>query len=266
MIILSRSLFALLLVSIFATTCCADTLYQRSMTLFTAKAAKANRQNYRFVVMGDSRDGEVTFKKALKLARSLQPLFILHGGDYSPRGGEAETARFLSVVKETVPDVPLFVVMGNHEDSAVFTREIGPLDFTVQSNRLGLAVVAVDDSEYILKPAELAYLRSHLAAAPATRFVAMHVPPATADWNWHAFREGAGELKAILARDKVQGAFFSHVHLYAREKLGGVPAIITGGAGAPLVTGGFPGDPVYHIVLVQVKNGQVSIEKVPIRE
>ncbi|HJV64240.1 MAG TPA: metallophosphoesterase [Geomonas sp.] len=264
--ILSRSLLTLLLVTIFANICCADTLYQRSMSIFLAKEAKAKRQDYCFVVMGDSRGGDVTFKKALKLAKSFQPLFILHGGDYSSRGGEAETAHFLSMVRETVPELPFFVVIGNHENRSVFTREVGPVDFTVQSSRLGLAVVAVDNAEYALKAPELAYLRSRLATAPATRFVAMHVPPATRSWNWHVFTEGAEELKGILASDKVQGAFFSHVHLFARADYGGVPAIITGGAGGSLVTAGFPGEPIHHIVLVHVKNGKVTMEKVRLPE
>jgi hypothetical protein len=255
-----------LLVHLFATACCAEPLYERSMALFRAAEPKANPQDYSFVVLGDSRDGDAVFRKTLKLAKSYHPLFILHGGDYSPRGGEVETANFLSIVKETVPEIPLFVVMGNHESCNVFGREIGPVDFTVQSAKLGFAVVVVDDSSNVLGPSQIAYLRSRLSAAPAIRFVAMHVPPRTERWTWHTFTEGSQELKSILAEDKVTLAFFSHVHLFATGTYGGVPAVITGGAGAPLVTDGFPGDPIYHFVLVQVKNGKVTYEKIPVRD
>ncbi|HJV36753.1 metallophosphoesterase, partial [Geomonas sp.] len=206
-------LFVFLLVPVLATTCRAEPLYQRSMALFRANETQANPQDYSFIVLGDSRDGEAVFRKALKLAKSYHPLFILHGGDYSPRGGEVETAAFLSDLRKEVPDIPVFVVMGNHENRNVFAREIGPVDFTVQSKQLGFALVAVDDSNDALKPGEIDYLRSHLAAAPAIRFVAMHVPPRTESWSWHTFTEGAEELKGILAKEKVGVAFFSHVHL-----------------------------------------------------
>jgi hypothetical protein len=90
----------------------------------------------------------------------------------------------------------------------------------------------------------------------------MHVPPKTGRWSWHTFTEGADDLRAILAKGRVQGAFFSHVHLFDRSEFGGVPAFITGGAGAPLVTTGFPGEPVYHILVVRVKNGKASCRRV----
>lgn len=40
----------------------------------------------------------------------------------------------------------------------------------------------------------------------------------------------------------------------------------TAGAGAPLVTFGFPGEPVYHIVVVRVKNGTATTEMVKVKE
>jgi Icc protein len=61
-------------------------------------------------------------------------------------------------------------------------------------------------------------------------------------------------------------AFYFHVHLYAREEINGIPSIITAGAGAPLVSFGFPGEPVYHIVVVRVKNGTVTTEMVQVNE
>ena len=247
-------------------SCRAETLYQRSVVQFQKRALKADPGDYSFVVLGDSRDGERVFRRALRLARSYDPLFILHGGDYSRGGGEGETDRFLQLLQENVPGIPFFVVLGNHEERPVFARRIGPCDFTVEDRRLGLTLVAVDDADDALRGPELAFLRSRLAGAAGAAFVAMHVPPRTARWRWHSFSDGADALQAILARGGVQGAFFSHVHLYDRAEFGGVPAIITGGAGAPLVRSGFPGDPVYHILVVRVQNGKASFLKVPLAE
>ncbi len=254
----------LLLIPFFAQDGFGATLYERSMVQFKAHALKAAPNDFTFVVLGDSRGGNAVLKKALARAKSYRLLFILHGGDYSNHGGEEETASFLSLVNQNVPEVPLFVVMGNHENREVFDREIGPSHFTLDSKRLGLVLVAVDDSEYALRPLELDYLRSQLAPGRRTAFIAMHIPPKTDRWSWHSFTDGAEDLKVIVAKYPLQGLFFSHVHLFDRSEFAGVPAIITGGAGAPLVTIGFPGDPVYHIVVVRVKNGKVSFEKVPL--
>ena len=255
----------LLLAPLLAQVSYAQTLYERSLPQFTARASKANPGDFTFVVLGDSRDGDRVFKRALELAKSFDPLFILHGGDYSGSGGEGETNGFLQVLKEKVPDIPFFVVMGNHENREVFARRIGPFHFTLQSRRLGLNLVALDNADYVLKRPELEYLRSRLPSRRGGGFVAMHVPPQTERWSWHTFTEGAAELKKILVASHAQGAFFSHVHLFDRSSFGEVPAIISGGAGAPLYTTGV-GDPAYHIVVVRVQNGKASYREVKIPE
>ena len=63
---------------------------------------------------------------------------------------------------------------------------------------------------------------------------------------------------------KVAAAFYGHVHLYDRDVLDGVEQIITGGAGAPLITSGFPGSPLHHIIVVQVKDGAVSCRMIEV--
>jgi 3',5'-cyclic-AMP phosphodiesterase len=262
MIILRRLILVLLLLACGTGTSFAESLFDRSISLFHAKAAKVPKNDYTFVVLGDSRDGDVVFRRALRLAKSFDPVFILHGGDYSKHGGAGETADFLSLVDETVPDVPLFVVMGNHENRGIFLKEIGPLRFNLKSPRLGLNLVAVDNSNYVLKPEDQEYLDSRLEGGGKGGFVAMHVPPKTWRWSWHTFTDGADELKGILSRNSVQGAFFSHVHLFDKIEYAGVPAFITGGAGAPLVIFGFPGDAEYHILVVRVKDGKATFRKV----
>lgn len=255
----------LLLVPFFAQVGLADTLYERSMAQFKVRALRAAPDDFTFVVLGDSRDGDPIFKKTLRLARSYDPLFILHGGDYSESGGEAETARFLSLVKESLPDIPLFVVRGNHElNREVFAKQVGPFHFTLESKRLGLSMVALDNADNVLTPAELDYLRSRLASAGRASFVAMHVPPKTKRWIRHTFSEGADTLSDILAKSRVRGVFFSHQHLFDRSEFGGVPAFITGGAGAPLVFLSFHGERVHHILVVRVKDGKASFTMVPL--
>ena len=142
--------------------------------------------------------------------------------------------------------------MGNHENRKVFAEKIGPFNFSLDSARLRLKLIAVDNASYALKLPELDYLKSQLAAKRENTFVAMHVPPKTKRWNWHTFSDGAAELENALAEKGVTVVFIS-MSIYARDVIAGVPSIIAAGAGAPLVRLGFPGEPVYHIVVVRVK-------------
>jgi Icc protein len=242
----------------------AASLYERSLEKLQAGIEHVSPADFTFVVLGDSRDNDTIFKKALALAKTYNPLFILHGGDYSNKGNDKETDHFLALINDSVPDVPFFVVIGNHENRKVFAEKIGPFNFSLDSDRLKLRVITVDNANYALKIPERDYLKNQLVAKREHTFVAMHIPPKTSKWNWHTFSDGASELENALAENGVKAAFYFHVHLYDRDEIKGVPSIISAGAGAPLVSFGFPGEPVYHIVVVQVKNGLVTMEMVRI--
>jgi Icc protein len=244
----------------------AATLYERSLEKLQAGIERVSPADYTFVVLGDSRDNDSVFEKTLTLAKTYNPLFILHGGDYSNKGSDKETDSFLALVNDIVPDVPFFVVIGNHENKKVFAQRIGPFNFTLDSARLKLSVIALDNANYILKDRELEYLNRQLAAKRENTFVAMHIPPKTQRWSWHTFSNGATKLENALADNGVKMAFYFHVHLYDRDAIMGVPSIITAGAGAPLASIGFPGEPFYHIVVVRVKDGAVTTEMVRVHE
>ena len=244
----------------------AATLYERSLEKLQAGIERVSPADFTFVVLGDSRENDSVFKKTLALAKTYNPLFILHGGDYSNKGSDKETDDFLEMVNGIVPEVPFFVVMGNHENRKVFAERIGPFNFTLDSARLELKVIAVDNATYVLKISELDYLKRQLAAKRENTFVAMHIPPKTQRWSWHTFSDGAEELEDALAENRVTMAFYFHVHLYDRDEIKAVPSIITAGAGAPLTSVGFPGEPVYHIVVVRVKDGTVTTEMVRVNE
>ena len=258
--------FAAVLFFVWTANIHAASLYERSLEKLQVGIEHVSPADFTFVVLGDSRDNDNIFKKALALAKTYNPLFILHGGDYSNKGSDKETDNFLALVNSSAPEVPFFVVIGNHENRKVFAEKIGPFNFSIDSASLKLKVIAVDNANYVLKNAELDYLNGQLAAKRENTFVAMHIPPKTKQWNWHTFSDGAAELENVLAENGVKAAFYFHVHLYARDVIKGVPSIITAGAGAPLVSLGFPGEPVYHIVVVRVKDGAVTTEMIKVNE
>ncbi len=244
----------------------AETLFERSSVLLQQLADKAPLGDYSFVVLGDSRGNDAVFKKALSVAATYRPLFILHGGDYSDKGSEEETRKFLSLVESTVPGIPVFVVFGNHESPTVFEKLVAPRQYRFGSKRLGFRVVVVDNAEEELKAPELSFLREELVAAPKATFLAMHVPPQTSRWRGHTFTDGAAELERVIASSSpVQASFFAHSHVYDRDLFGGKPAFVSGGAGAPLAWMSRYGERVYHIIVVRVKNGRASYQMVPLK-
>ncbi len=259
-----QALFIFILIT--PLTAAADSLYDRSLALLARKSAPVDPAAFSFVVLGDSRGNDAVFTRVLRKAAEKRPLFILHGGDLGDHGTRKELESFLAVIGREVPDMPVFVVRANHEqDTALFRELIAPLQFVIDLPRLKTLLVSVDNSSYELTPQSLVFLTSALALQRNYRFVAMHIPPKTAQWDWHTFSTGAAELLALLTGQKATMAFFSHVHQYARDDSQGIPFIISGGAGAkPYPKEKFPGEPVYHFVLVTVKNGKATAEMIKV--
>jgi predicted phosphodiesterase len=171
----------------------AETLHDRSLRKLQDRLAKTNPQDFTFIVLGDSRDGDETFRKLLTMAASFHPLFILHTGDLTRTGAKAEYDRFFGIVNDTVPDIPLFAVIGNHDidregitqgtQKKAYTDRIGPLNYVLDIPPADLRLVALDNSEYNLTASQLTYLREKLEEKGALRIVAMHVPPEVGRWK-----------------------------------------------------------------------------------
>ena len=248
----------------------ASTLYERSLNKFQDKVGQLSGKDFVFVVLGDSRDNDGIFKKSLAMAATFKPLFILHTGDLSNRGSKKELEHFLEIVQTTIPDIPLFVVAGNHEivkgSKNIFKQIIGPLDYVLDSAQLDTRIIVLDNADYILKPQQLDYLRQQLNNKRSLNFVTIHIPPKTGRWTWHSFKEGSADFMQILSDKKVTMAFCGHIHQFDEDEIKGVKYIITGGAGAPLNRWFFPGKPVYHIIIVKVKNGAVSYDVVKVED
>ena len=247
----------------------ASTLYERSLNKFQDNFKQLSGKDFVFVVLGDSRDNDRIFKKSLVMAATFNPLFMLHTGDLSNRGSKKELEHFLEIVQTTIPDIPLFVVAGNHEivkgSKNIFKQIIGPLDYVLDSAKLNIRVIVLDNADYILKPQQLDYLRQQLNNKRSLNFVTIHIPPKTVRWTWHSFKEGSADFMQILSDKKVTLAFCGHIHQFDEDEIKGVKYIITGGAGAPLNRWFFPGDPVYHIIVVKVKNGTVSYDRIKVQ-
>lgn len=251
----------------------AATLHEQSLAGLEIRLAQAKPHDFTFAVLGDSRDNDEVFQKILSLAQSIKPLFILHAGDLAQAGCQPDIDHFLQILRNQKLEIPLFVVPGNHEichdDKGThgrkdyFQQTIGPLSYVLDLPPLGVKIVVLDNSDYVLTVKQLRYLQQELSGGRSLNFVAMHIPPQTARWGKvHTFTKGAQEMLTILTERNVTGAFFGHIHLFDEDRLGDTRMIITGGGGAPLYDKFGFGRPAFHILVVRVKNGVASMQPV----
>jgi Icc-related predicted phosphoesterase len=235
------------------------TLYSNSMKTLESRYASADPNRWSFVFVGDNRGNDRKFVEILQRAKDINPLFILHGGDISERGNSQELSHFLDVVKSIKDLPPLFVVRGNHESNpSLFEKMIGPFNFAIDNQKLGLRLVSVDNSNYLLKKEELSFLSTNLDNKRQHQFVSMHIPPKTERWPRHSFEMGSNELFQLMTDRKVEMGLFAHIHLFDADMINNIPYIISGGAGASLTWFGYSGDADYHLVIIEVVKGKVT--------
>jgi predicted phosphodiesterase len=251
------------------------TLYEVSKQKLESQMSVERNEPVTFVVMGDSRNNDDVFTKCLNSAARYRPLFILHTGDAISTGSAEQFHQFLTILQQTLPDMPVFVAIGNHEltnkdktekGKALFQQLIGPLDFTLDIPGIDVRLIVLDNACYSLTTHQVDYLKNQMHSGYSRKFVFMHIPPKTRKWiDDHTFTEGADAFLQTIAEGNPAGVFYGHYHLYDEDTLSGIRHIITGGAGAPLVRSYF-GDASYHFVVVKLSGGKVFTEKVRISE
>ena len=197
------------------------------------KHQPARALRYRFVLAGDNRDGNAVFMQILRHASTYKPAFMLHSGDFVPLGRKAEYRQLLALLDQV--RFPVFLAMGNHDAYQGGERwyrtflgspddyfDYGPDRFVLLNNAAGQ-----------LTSQQLQWLDRILSAPRRHRFVVMHYPPQSLIW-FHAFAQGAAELRKIVIKHRVQAVLMGHMHIYDSYTDEGVRWIVSGGAGAPL--------------------------------
>jgi 3',5'-cyclic-AMP phosphodiesterase len=272
---ISFCLSVILILGLIAGNAQSATLYEQSLQKLESRLTGILIEPYTFVVMGDSRGNDEVFIKCLQTADRYHPLFIMHTGDAVSTGSEERFLHFLTLLQQTLPDMPVFVAAGNHEltngdksdkGKVLFQQRIGPLDYVLDLPGIHARLIVLDNSGYSLASNQIDYLKTGLSMENSLKFVFMHIPPKTLKWiDSHTFTKGADAFLQTLSDRNVAGVFYGHYYLYDEDMLSGTRHIITGGAGAPLSRLYF-GDPSYHFVVVTLSGGKVTTEKVLILE
>ena len=224
-----------------------------------------------FVLLGDSGAGSGGQMAIARQMVARDPDFALHLGDvvYPQFSFPYTDTRFLSVYRQFMRSVPLFVAWGNHDlyvgsDPLIRalrqpTNSVSIADHQLDHTRpefyfsfdSGDAHVAVlfspFFSQYVLttNSPQYAWLTNDLARSTKPwKFMAMHHPMASSgahrfdDYNFNGLRdmnEMAALLYPVAARYGVQIVFAGHDHDYQRfHPVNGVHHIVSGGGGSIL--------------------------------
>jgi 3',5'-cyclic AMP phosphodiesterase CpdA len=276
--------FKRIIVVVFVIVVAANGFAAQDQQIRQKLAALGNIQGkFTFIVIGDNRSGDETYRKLVSLIAERKPDFVVNIGDMINKPGDRkEWANFWELSKPIT--ATYFLTVGNHDVHAeapqsekVYRQQVDlPGNELYYSFTAGNSLCIVLDSyiageEKKITGEQLAWLEGVLAN-PGRRhvFVFLHHPLYTDPAKGHhindsldKYPESRDRLEALLKRANVDAVFAGHEHYYQRRTVDGIMHIITGGGGAPMYDreedGGF-----YHFVRVTVDGDRVSGETVDV--
>ncbi|MCO6042393.1 metallophosphoesterase [Aeoliella sp. ICT_H6.2] len=244
---------------------------------------------FAFAVISDTQMHPVVAGKLSKLAWAQRPSFLLHPGDLVDTGVNDShwTQHFFPGMHELISRVPMYPVLGNHEQNARNYYEYMSLPSPEYYYEFpyGDAQFFMIDSNRNVGPGSEQYewLDEQLGKSQAKwKFVCHHHPPYSSDENdygdlWKTNKSSRGDLRArqlstLYDKHKVDIVWNGHIHSYERtwpvkdgqaaDDQEGSIYMIVGGGGGNLETPG-PYRPFFqnqvrrghHYVMVHI-NGQ----------
>jgi len=222
---------------------------------FGARTGPRPTDAMRFIATGDSRSHPEDWAKVAKAVHGQGPEFVLFNGDLVTAGRnnwEWDT-EFFSPAKALLATIPLYPVIGNHEQDAPIYDEMfytptkdGRGRNWTQTSR-DVQIIGIDGAgDWSKGSVNVTWLARTLAASKAKFiFVCSHYPAWTSSSHGKLdakgrpkekpIREAQDVILPLLAKYKVTAMLAGHDHCYERsDPPGGVTHIICGGAGAPL--------------------------------
>lgn len=270
----------LLLILVFAGTALAAQDQQIQQKL---AALEKIQGKFSFIVVGDNRSGDDTYKKIVSMIVGRKPDFVVNTGDMiTTPGSKQDWAKFWEMSKPIT--VPYFLTVGNHDANpkVPLSEKTYKHEVDLPGNELYYSFLAgnslfivldsyLDDQEKKITGEQLKWLEGVLAASRQKhKFVFLHHPLYTDLGKGHhahdsvdKYPESRDRLETLFAKSGVDAVFAGHEHYYERRTVEGIIHIITGGGGAPIYDkeeyGGFN-----HFIQVTVDGDKVSAEVVDI--
>ncbi len=228
----------------------------------------SNPEDFSFAVFGDNKNSHFVFEKLLtKIENDRQISFAIDIGDLVYDGEKEKYRYFLKQIRRNFHK-PFLVAMGNHElkgdGRGLYYEIFGPFFYSFKIGRT--CFIVLDDANGSLGLWQREWLENELKNARdcVHRLVFMHIPlydPRGGIHHHCLSKKTAEELLGLFKKYRVTYIFTSHIHSYFSGKWGGIPYIITGGAGAEL-WGTDPRHSFFHYLKLSVKGEKLNIKVV----
>ncbi len=233
-----------------------------------------DRTEFSFVVIGDNRPSggwrqPGVYEQLLADAVSRGPDLYFNVGDVVYSGEFREYVDFVRATSAI--RAPLFIAMGNHEDSIGkegqdnFLHFFGKLfySFDYGNSHFVILNANVVGHRYTLSEQQIEWLEMDLEEHSNAEhvFVFIHQPV----YKYaHGLEDPSVEsrLRRIFESHGVDCVFQGHEHMFYSGEEGGVRFFITGGGGAELDPQYPPDTLFFHYILVKVRGGEVRYEVV----
>lgn len=235
---------------------------------------------FRFIAMGDTRNGHDKHKNILSGAKKFNPAFALNSGDLVGAGTDPkEWDKYFDVAGDFMKDVPVYPTLGNHEmDSPHYYKY-----FSLPQNgdkehyysfaySNALFIVLDTNAPYNTSSAQKKFLIDQLSASREFDFrVVMFHHPMYSSSKRPPNLNIRKMFSPIFKKYKVDIVFNGHDHFYERSiDENGVQYVIAGGGGAPLYN--FEKDNpeskvkkmAYHFLVVEVSGSVMKAKAIDI--
>lgn len=246
---------------------------------------------YKYIILGDNRDGYGTFQTIIEQANGVNPVFVIGNGDLVFSGKPNQYRLFDKVTSKLA--TTMCTTLGNHDIRGggrdIYTTLYGPayysFDFSdshfifLDSSPGWAQKQAITDEQYL-------WLEKDLVKAQGKKIIVIsHIPPQDprsgvtkneiANYvnkvkngdNWaeqkldnyienknmeHGFQDPveAEKFESLMSTYHVDTVYLSHIHSYFEYYKDGVRYLISGGAGAELLTE----NSYYHYMIADFTN------------
>ena len=216
---------------------------------FTFQTSVKESTPFKFAVFGDSRTSAEQSAGVGRLMASHHPRFLLHSGDLVSSGTEYDQweEQFFTPLSETLAKIPIFPVLGNHEQNSEHFYNFFPSGPWYSFHYGNACFIALDTNTASggFEPGSEQYgwLEQTLAQTNALwRIVWFHHPPYSSGSHGCSVIQREA-LAPLLERYDVDMVFNGHDHIYERsfpmrtnrrDDEHGIIYTVTGGGGAPL--------------------------------
>ncbi len=217
--------------------------------------AAVGDEPFRFVVVGDTRTDHEAHADVIRAVAAEGPDFVVNTGDLVSNGGDEEDwIPFFDVEGDLLSQVPMFPVVGNHDEVdgqivnygrlfAVPTESSGSENYYAFTYGNARFIVLDNQGATLARPEDETdqglWLTAELQALAGRddlvhRFVFVHANMYSAD-DGRSGDEGLRQWRDAFVSAGVDVVFSGHDHHYVRGWAdNGLPFVVSGGGGAPL--------------------------------